>query len=61
MMKPRGINGYGYQWRISPGCCKAADIEAGDVAPCCDSTMWFWLLALGAVGVALFAPKRGKA
>lgn len=57
----KNLQGYGYQWRVSDGCCKAAAIEAGDIRQDCPSSCWFWLLAIGAVGVALYWPKRGRA
>jgi hypothetical protein len=59
MIRP-SLNGYGYKWRDSAACCNAAAIEAGDVSEC-PSSCWFWLLAIGAIGVALLAPKRGRA
>jgi hypothetical protein len=70
MMKPgavrnapaaAGLGGYGYQWRISPGCCRAGAIEAGDVAPCSGSGLWFWIAAVIAVGAAVCLPARRSA
>lgn len=56
----KNLGGYGYKWRDSPGCCKAGAIAAGDVRPDCESSCWFWLLAIGAFGVAMLLPKKGN-
>ena len=52
------MNGYGYQWRLSPSCCQAQAIESGDFAPECPSTCWFWFVVVAAGAVALLAPVR---
>jgi hypothetical protein len=52
------MDGYGYQWRVNPACCRADAVEAGDVPVECPSTCWFWLLAAGVGLVAAFAPKK---
>lgn len=52
------MNGYGYQWRQSPACCRAAQIESGDFAPACPSDCWFWWVALGAAAAAILLPVR---
>ncbi len=57
-VQARGIRGYGYQWRVTPAVCRASAIEAGDLSPDCGSTLWFWLLAAGALGWAVLAPVR---
>jgi MYXO-CTERM domain-containing protein len=59
------MRGYGYQWKISPGCCRAAQIEAGDIPPNCgaggsSSDTWFWGLAAIALGLAVFLPAKGR-
>lgn len=55
------MTGYGYQWRHSAGCCKADQIEAGNVAPECPSSYWFWLLAAAAIGTAVLWPVKRRA
>ena len=52
------MNGYGYQWRQSPSCCQAAQIESGDFAPACPSSCWFWWVVVGAAAAAILLPVR---
>jgi hypothetical protein len=52
------MNGYGYQWRLSPACCQAQAVESGDFAPECPTTCWFWFVVLGAAAAALLVPVR---
>lgn len=59
-MNRRSLSGTGYQFRQTPCFCRAAAIEAGDVAPSGGSSLWFWLLAAGALGLALLAPKGAR-
>lgn len=54
----KGMNGYGYQWSVSPGCSAAFQIAAGDVNCCERSSCWFWLLTAVVLGAALLAPKK---
>lgn len=59
------MNGYGYQWKIAPGCCRAAEIDAGDLTPSCgcdqaSDDLWFWGLAVIALGVAVLLPAKKK-
>lgn len=52
------MDGYGYQWKTNPLCCRAEEKAAGD-GPC-PSNCWFWLIAAGVLGLAILAPvKRG--
>lgn len=51
------MDGYGYQWRINPMCCKAQAQAAGDVGGDCPSVGWFWGFTVVAIAAALLVAR----